>query len=175
MKNNRHKLILELVTQRNIETQEELAQLLKEQGLKVTQATVSRDIRELNLTKVSAENGKQKYIVLDNGVSTAGRMNRYARLLNDAILSADTAKNLLILRTSPGLASAVGAAVDALGLTAAVGSLAGDDTVFCAFKEDEDAVTALQELQQKISTGLEVKKTRRRRSAAGAADIEPAE
>ena len=63
----------------------------------------------------------------------------------------------------------------ALGLTAAVGSLAGDDTVFCAFKEDEDAVTALQELQQKISTGLEVKKTRRRRSAAGTADIEPAE
>ena len=59
MKNNRHKLILELVTQRNIETQEELAQLLKEQGLKVTQATVSRDIRELNLTKVSAENGSR--------------------------------------------------------------------------------------------------------------------
>ena len=166
MKYNRHKLILELVAQRNIETQEELASLLQEQGMKVTQATVSRDIRELNLTKVTGENGKQKYIVLDAaGIPNA--MGRYARLLSEALVSVDTAKNLLILRTNPGLASAVGAAVDTLGLTGLVGSLAGDDNVFCAFKADEDALAAMEELQTKIANGLEreeAKKSRRRRS-----------
>lgn len=155
MKDNRHSKILELVASHDIETQEELASLLKEYGLKVTQATVSRDIRELNLTKVTGENGKQKYIVLGKPASDGDIISRYARLLQEAIISADTAKNLLILRTNPGMASAVGAAIDALHLTALVGSLAGDDTVFCAFKEDEDAVAANEELEEKIRAGVQ--------------------
>ena len=170
MKYNRHKLILELVTQKSIETQEELAQLLRDRGVKVTQATVSRDIREMNLTKVTGENGKQKYIVLDaSGIPNM--VGRYARRLNEAVLGADTARNLLILRTNPGLASAVGAALDALGLTGLVGTLAGDDTVFCAFKEDEDAVAAIDELKGKITTGLDAvttKRGKRRRDAENA-------
>lgn len=164
MKQDRHKIILQLVEQQNIETQEELAALLQEQGLNVTQATISRDIRELNLTKAMGENGRQKYIVLGSA-NQPERSARYARLLNEAMVNADTAKNLLIIRTNPGLASAVGAAIDALGLTGLVGSLAGDDTVFCAFKKDEDAVEALAELQEKIAAHLAEKKAKRGRKA----------
>ena len=98
-------------------------------------------------------------------------VGRYARLLNEAVLGADTARNLLILRTNPGLASAVGAALDALGLTGLVGTLAGDDTVFCAFKQDEDAIAAIDELKGKITTGLDAvtsKRGKRRRDAESA-------
>ena len=164
MKSNRQNKILELVAANEIETQEELAVLLKECGLKVTQATISRDIRELNLTKVTGENGRQKYIVLGRENSESGRMSRYARMLRDAVVSADTAKNLLVIRTSPGMASLVGAAVDAIGLTDLVGCLAGDDTVFCAFKEDEDAAAALEELQEKMDSAEDEKGGRKKRS-----------
>ncbi len=150
MKFNRHNKILELVAERDIETQEELADLLQENGFKVTQATVSRDIRELKLSKVAGENGKQKYIVLGRGISETDSQDRYARLLGDALISMDTARNILVLRTNPGMAPAAGAAVDALGIEALVGSLAGDDTVFCAFKEDEDAIRALEDINSKI-------------------------
>ena len=164
MKSNRQNKILELVAANEIETQEELAVLLKECGLKVTQATISRDIRELNLTKVTGENGRQKYIVLGRENSESGHMSRYARMLRDAVVSADTAKNLLVIRTSPGMASLVGAAVDAIGLTDLVGCLAGDDTVFCAFKEDEDAAAALEELQEKMDSAEDEKGGRKKRS-----------
>ena len=164
MKSNRQNKILELVAANEIETQDELAVLLKECGLKVTQATISRDIRELNLTKVTGENGRQKYIVLGRENSESGRMSRYARMLRDAVVSADTAKNLLVIRTSPGMASLVGAAVDAIGLTDHVGCLAGDDTVFCAFKEDEDAAAALEELREKMDSAENEKGGRKTRS-----------
>ena len=157
MKSNRHDRILELVATHDIETQEELATLLKESGVKVTQATISRDIRELNLTKITGENGRQKYIVLGRGDSENDRAGRYARMLKEAVVSADTAKNSMVIKTTPGMASVVGAAIDALGLTSLVGCLAGDDTVFCAFKEDEDAVRALEELREKMDAAAEVK------------------
>lgn len=163
MKSNRHDRILELVATRDIETQEELASILKESGVKVTQATISRDIRELNLTKITAENGRQKYIVLGRGDTENDRVGRYARMLREAVVSADTAKNLVVIRTNPGMASVVGAAIDALGLTSLVGCLAGDDTVFCAFKEDEDAVLALEELQDKMEAAAEEKAGRKKR------------
>ena len=163
MKYNRHKLILELVTQKSIETQEELAQLLRDRGVKVTQATVSRDIRELNLTKITGENGRQKYIVLGRNDSESGRALRYARMLREAVITSDTAKNLLIIRTNPGMASVVGAAIDAIGLNSLVGCLAGDDTVFCAFKEDAAATEALAELQEKMELAAEEKSGRKNR------------
>ena len=156
MKFNRHNKILELVAERDIETQEELADLLQASGFKVTQATVSRDIRELKLTKVAGENGKQKYIVLGRGMSETDSQDRYARLLGDTLISMDTARNILVLRTNPGMAPAAGAAVDALGIEALVGSLAGDDTVFCAFKEDEDAIRALEDINSKIQAAKAV-------------------
>ena len=163
MKINRHDKILELVSTRDIETQEELVRLLLESGVKVTQATVSRDIRELNLTKITGENGRQKYIVLGRSDSENGRAMRYARMLREAVISSDTAKNFLIIRTNPGMASVVGAAIDAIGLNALVGCLAGDDTVFCAFKEDADATQALAELQEKLELAAEEKNGRKNR------------
>ncbi len=144
MKTNRQNKILELVAQRNIETQEELAELLNEAGYQVTQATISRDIRELKLTKVPVAGGRQKYIVLGRSVSQAESQEKFARILKEALVSMDTAQNLLVIRTSAGMAMAVAAAIDALHMETIVGSLAGDDTVFCALKTAEDAMNALR-------------------------------
>lgn len=132
MKTKRQRKIIELITQQNIETQEELAQLLIESGFKVTQATISRDIRELNLTKVAMENKKQKYAL--GNVPNMAINSKYMRVLNDGILSLDTAGNILVIKTVAGMAMAVGAAVDAIEINEIIGCIAGDDTVMCVVK-----------------------------------------
>ncbi len=142
MKTKRQNKILELVAQNSIETQEELAEMLSQAGFQVTQATISRDIRELKLTKVP-EGGKQKYVVLGRSMTQAELQEKYSRILKDALISMDTAQNILVIRTNAGMAMAVAAAIDALHIDSIVGSLAGDDTVFCAVKSAEDAMTAL--------------------------------
>lgn len=132
MKTKRQRKIIELITQQNIETQEELAQLLIESGFKVTQATISRDIRELNLTKISTEDKKQKYAL--GNVPNMVISSKYMRVLNDGILSIDTAGNILVIKTVAGMAMAVGAAVDAIEINEIIGCIAGDDTVMCVIK-----------------------------------------
>ncbi len=132
MKTKRQRKIVELITQQNIETQEELAKLLIDSGYQVTQATISRDIRELNLTKVATEDKKQKYAL---GTATNLNIsNKYMRVLNDGILSIDTAGNILVIKTVAGMAMAVGAAVDAIKISEIMGCIAGDDTVICIVK-----------------------------------------
>lgn len=148
MKTKRQNKILELVAQNTIETQEELAELLSEAGFQVTQATISRDIRELKLTKVP-EGGKQKYVVLGRSTTQAELQEKYIRILQDALVSMDTAQNILVVRTNSGMAMAVAAAIDALQIDSIVGSLAGDDTVFCAVRSAEDAMIALRAINQR--------------------------
>ncbi len=148
MKTLRQNKILELVAQNTIETQEELAELLSEAGFQVTQATISRDIRELKLTKVP-EGGKQKYVVLGRSTTQAELQEKYIRILQDALVSMDTAQNILVVRTNSGMAMAVAAAIDALQIDSIVGSLAGDDTVFCAVRSATDAMTALRAINQR--------------------------
>lgn len=143
MKIARHKKILELINKYEIATQEELAERLIDSGFLVTQATVSRDIRELSLTKISVGGG-QRY----TAVKTSEReMNKkLLKILKEGYLSSDKAGNILVIKTESGMAMAVAAALDALGWHEVAGTIAGDDTIFCAVKSDEDAMTILNKL-----------------------------
>lgn len=146
MKAGRHRKIIELISTCNIETQEDLAARLNEEGFQVTQATVSRDIRELKLTKVPAEGGGQRYAVHQ---STGSAMNeKYMRVLKDGFVSMDMAQNILVIKTVAGMAMAVGAALDALHWQEIVGCIAGDDTVFCAVRTVEDTPLLMDKLRK---------------------------
>lgn len=149
MKTKRQRKIIELITDYNIETQEELASRLIDSGFAVTQATVSRDIRELNLAKTPCENGKQKYTVPSS--MTIVLNSKYMRVLNDGILTIETAGNLLVIKTVSGMAMAVAAAVDAINIKEVVGCIAGDDTVMCAIKDAEECETVKEYLENYIS------------------------
>jgi transcriptional regulator of arginine metabolism len=136
MKQKRQLRIIEIINQNAIETQEELALKLREEGFEVTQATVSRDIRELNLSKVPGPDGRQKYAILSSG----GPLNdKYVRVMHDGLLSMEPAGNLLVLKTVSGMAMAVAAAVDAMHFPEIVGSIAGDDTIMAATKSNQEA------------------------------------
>lgn len=147
MKNKRQNRILELISEREIGTQEELASLLVESGFQVTQATISRDIRELRITKMPIANGRQRYVSISHGDPSDANRERYKRILKDAIVSMDTAQNILVVRTSAGMAMAVAAAIDGIRFSSIVGSLAGDDTVFLAVKSAEEAEGILKRIQ----------------------------
>jgi transcriptional regulator of arginine metabolism len=145
MKLERHAKIIELIGQYAIETQEELAEKLNASGFCVTQATVSRDIRELKLTKMSVD-GRQRYVVIQGHNSQLGE--KYIGILREGFLSMDIAQNILVIRTVPGMAMAVGAALDALHLYEIVGCIAGDDTVFCAIRTADDALILMDKLKK---------------------------
>ena len=132
MKTRRQAKILELIQRNDVETQEELSAYLVREGFQVTQATVSRDIRELKLTKIAMDNGKQKYAVITDADS--GMMEKYARVLREGFISMDLAKNIVVIKTVSGMAGAVCAAIDAMKFQEMVGSIAGDDTIMCAIR-----------------------------------------
>ena len=136
MKATRHAKILELVRKYEIETQEELSEWLLKEGYAVTQATVSRDIRELRLTKVM-KNGKQMYAVLNEGDKDLSE--KYIRIFRDGFSSMDSAQNILVIKTVSGMAMAAAAALDAMNWKEIVGVVAGDDTIMIAVRSIEDA------------------------------------
>ncbi len=146
MKSKRHVKILELIQKNDIETQEELLDYLKQEGYRVTQATVSRDIRELKLTKVAVKNGRQKYAVLAE--NTKDMMEKYTHIFQNGFVSMDMAQNILVVKTVPGMAMAVAAALDSMDCHEIVGSIAGDDTVMCAVRTVEDTVTLMERLRK---------------------------
>lgn len=146
MKTKRQTKILELIKKNAIETQEELSDYLEREGFQVTQATVSRDIRELKLTKVAMSNGRQKYAALveaDENLS-----EKYTRVFRDGFLSMDMAQNILVIKTVSGMAMAVAAALDAMHLHEIVGCIAGDDTVMCAIRSVEDTLSVIGRLRK---------------------------
>lgn len=149
MKISRQSKIIELINKYDIETQEELADRLMQDGYNVTQATVSRDIRELKLTKVALDGGKQKYIVLQK--TEAGMSEKYARVLRDGFVSMDMAQNIMVVKTVPGMAMAVAAALDALQMSSIVGCIAGDDTVMCAIRTTEETINVMEKLNKIIN------------------------
>lgn len=148
MKINRHAKIYELINKYNVETQEELADLLNQEGYKVTQATVSRDIRDLKLTKVQTKEGRQKYVALKTTQSELAE--KYARILKDGFVSMDAAMNLLVIKTVSGMAMAVAAAIDEIGWTEIVGSIAGDDTVMCAIRTVEEVSIVMDKMRKVV-------------------------
>ena len=137
MKKNRQDKIIEIIRRFDVETQEELADRLKGEGFTATQATVSRDIRELGLSKVPVADGKQKYVALEKG--DRGLVDKYARVLQDAFSGSETAQNILVVKTVSGMAMAVAAALDAMKFPEVVGCIAGDDTIFVAAHTAEEA------------------------------------
>ena len=146
MKINRHAKIVELVNKYHIETQEELADRLNQEGYKVTQATVSRDIRDLKLTKVQTEAGRQKYAGLQ--ISESKLTEKYGRILRDGFISMDVAQNILVIKTVSGMAMAVAAAIDDMNWHEVVGCIAGDDTIMCAIRTVEDAEVVMEKFRR---------------------------
>ena len=153
MKVERHSKIVELIGKYEIGTQEELAQMLNEAGFNVTQATVSRDIRELKLTKVQAENGRQRYVVLEAPRGTSAI--KYIRILKDGFVSMDMAQNILVIKTVSGMAMAVAAALDAIQMHEIVGCIAGDDTIMCAIRTAEDTSIVMEKIRRIVSKGVQ--------------------
>ena len=144
MKTRRQTKILELIAKNDIETQEELSEYLQAEGYAVTQATVSRDIREMKLTKVSMSNGKQKYAALVD--SKEDMSEKYVRVLRDGFVSMDMAQNILVIKTVSGMASAVCAAIDDMQFSEIVGTLARDDTIMCAVRTVEDTANIMKRI-----------------------------
>ncbi len=146
MKTARQNKIIELVEKNEIETQEELGELLKNAGFTVTQATISRDIRELKLTKVAIDLDRQKYIVLRSHNSEMNE--KYARILRDSFVSMAKAQNILVVKTVPGMAMAAAAALDALQVDGIVGCIAGDDTIMCAIRTEKETDVVMEKLHR---------------------------
>ena len=147
MKIKRHSKIIELINTYDIETQEELAQRLEDSGFVVTQATVSRAIRDLKLSKVVYGDGKQKYSLMpkQDGIS-----EKYLKILKEAFISMDMAQNILVVKTVSGMAMAVAAALDSLQMSEIVGCIAGDDTIMAAIRSVDDTVTVMERIRKLI-------------------------
>lgn len=148
MKTKRQTKMLELIKKHDIETQEELSDYLQKEGYQVTQATVSRDIRELKLTKVAMSNGRQKYAALTEANEDLSQ--KYTRVFRDAFVSMDMAQNILVIKTVSGMAMAVAAAIDAMHLHEIVGCIAGDDTIMCAVRSVDDTIAVMSRLRKLV-------------------------
>lgn len=137
MKNTRHSRILEIISENIIETQDDLIESLRESGYAVTQATVSRDIKQLGLVKTATKDGGYKYTVAKN--DSTGNENKLKNIMLQTITSAQYAGNMVVVKTYPGMATAAAAAVDSLAGETILGSIAGDDTIFVVVRNEEDA------------------------------------
>lgn len=148
MKYNRHAKILDIIENYEIDTQDELAEKLREMGMDVTQATISRDIKELRLVKVLTSSGKYRYSVIH---SDSGNMNdRLLLIIKEAFVSCDYANNILVIKTLPGMAQAVAATMDSLGWNDIVGTIAGDDTVLIVCRAEKLAEDIMEKLTRMV-------------------------
>ena len=146
MKIARHSKIIDLINQYDIETQEELAAKLQEAGFAVTQATVSRDIRELKLMKAAKPGGGSRYMVMEQRDNQ--NSEKYKRVLQDAFLSMDMAQNILVIKTVSGMANAAGAALDSMNMSEIVGCIAGDDTIACINRTVDDTIILMEKIKK---------------------------
>ena len=148
MKRNRQEAILRVISQYEVETQQELAQRLKEEGFEVTQATVSRDIRDMKLSKMPTGEGHQKYVRFHNDEKHLS--GKYVNVLKEGFVSIDMAQNILVVKTVSGMAMAVAAAIDAMKDPEIVGTIAGDDTIMMAVRTVEDTKSLMNQILQLV-------------------------
>ena len=146
MKSSRQAEILSLIESQEIETQEQMLECLRKKGIKATQATISRDIKELNLTKQQS-GGISKYVIAQARPMHHNFSNRLKTIFRESVTSFDAAQNIVVVKTMPGLASAAGAALDGMGVEGLVGSLAGDDTVILIMRTNQMADEFCRELK----------------------------
>jgi transcriptional regulator of arginine metabolism len=152
MKQGRQSMILELIDKYDIETQDELSEVLKEKGFEVTQATISRDIKELKLIKVQSGSGKYKYAA--SGNEQAGKLDVLKRIFRDTVVSMQQAASLIVIKTLTGSANAAAEAIDKLEMPDIVGTLAGDNTIFVAVREEGTQRKIMEELGKLKSSKL---------------------
>lgn len=148
MKSRRHAKILDIISEYPIETQDELLTRLKDEGYKATQATISRDIKDLRLVKTLGSDGKYRYVSAAKN-STDIRSN-FSSLFASSVNSIDFAQNIVVIKTLSGMAQAVCAALDSNDYKAVVGTIAGDDTIFIACRSSQLAVNLTEELKKLI-------------------------
>jgi len=146
MKISRHAKILELIEKNPTETQEELAEELKKNGYNITQATVSRDIKELKLVKVLDENGVYKYASLKEQDSMLN--DRLVKVFTESVLSVDYAGNIVVIKTFSGAASAAAEAIDVFDFKEMVGTIAGDDTIFLLIRNPDNVEIVIEKLKK---------------------------
>ncbi|MFA9397682.1 MAG: arginine repressor [Clostridiaceae bacterium] len=146
MKTKRQAKILELISRKEIETQEDLAEELNKTGIEVTQATVSRDIKELKLIKILTETGKYKYAT---NISTSSLSNnKLVNIFNEIVIHIDNVDNFVVIKTITGSANAAAEAIDSLKLNGIVGTIAGDNTIFILARDKETAINIITRLKK---------------------------
>ncbi|MBR0424607.1 MAG: arginine repressor [Clostridia bacterium] len=148
MKSKRHSMILKLIASENIETQEELAKLLSAHGFEVTQATVSRDIKELRLIKVQTGEGRYKYATVERAESDM--QDRFISLFSNCVISISSAGNIIVIKTMAGSASVAAEAIDSMKWSEIAGSIAGDNTIFVAIKDGRSISEVIKKFQKMV-------------------------
>ena len=151
MKNNRHEKILEIIKDNEIKTQEELLEYLKADGFSVTQATISRDIKELRLIKVLSSDGVYRYSI--GNMQTSDMASKFYQLFTDSVISVDSACNLVVVKCYAGMAQAVCTALDSMKWNGVVGTLAGDDTLLVVSYNEQSAKNIVNEMKKIIRVG----------------------
>ena len=146
MKPGRQSVILKIISERDIETQHQLMQALAERGIKSTQATLSRDIKDMRLVKELGPNGNYRYVQAAKPEQDDSS-ERLRKILKESLVSFDLAQNLLVIKTLPGLAPAACSAIDGMHIENLVGTLAGDDTAFLAMRDNDSALRLYHEIE----------------------------
>ena len=146
MKSQRQAKIMEIISTRNVETQEQLLDLLQQEGFRGTQATISRDIKELRIVKELSSLGTYRYTTSANEVS-GSFTSRLNTIFRECVTGFDYAQNIIVVRTLPGLASAAGSAIDTMHLSTVVGSISGDDTVMIVMRDNNAAAAFCGEIK----------------------------
>ena len=149
MKSQRQAKIMEIISSRNVETQEQLLEALQKEGFHGTQATISRDIKELRIIKELTNLGTYRYTTSTNEVS-GSFTSKLNTIFKECVISSEYAQNIIVIRTLPGLASAAGSAIDAMNLHIVVGTLAGDDTVMVVMRDSNAAAAFCGEIKNLI-------------------------
>lgn len=153
MKKGRQEKILELINKYEIETQDELMEFLGQEGYLVTQATVSRDIRDLDLVKVTMPGGSYKYVVSGVSKKQRGHVGSFSNAIGDTVMSIRCAQNMIVLKTAAGMAQAVAIAIDRISDDDILGSVAGDDTIFIVTPDNNSAQAVASRLKKQLSIG----------------------
>lgn len=150
MKSQRQAKIMEIISTKNVETQEQLQIELQNEGFRCTQATISRDIKDMRIVKELTSMGTYRYTTSGNeiGGTFTSRLNTIFR---ECVVSCDYAQNIIVIRTLPGLASAAGSAIDAMNMSAVVGTLAGDDTVMVVMRDNNTAAAFCGEIKNLVN------------------------
>ena len=149
MKNQRQEQLLQIIAEETVETQEQLLERLQERGIRSTQATISRDIKELHLIKEPVGQGRYRYAVSAHRTKL-NFADRLRTIFREGVLSVDYAQNLVVIKTMPGLANGAAAAIDKLNIPEMLGTLAGDDTCFVVLKDTQSAASLCAEIREQI-------------------------